>query len=732
MKINVKFIWLSLIGVCALGFILIYRVNLTPNAFSIEVVSPQQADTYQLFYDIGRGFNEVDSISAMLDLSAKTAVVHFFGFPAQEVKTFRIDPGTRPRQVVIKAIKAQHEFHRLGMRIPLYIWTGDALRKDFRPLHNIEALTLTDQGLALTATGDDPYFAFQGEMNDVHAHISGHILRIRVLLFALFAGSAIIMLVVSHLLLRLIQRRAIRLGTLLVFTGIAGFLLVKASYLVYPDIVFTYPFITFDGFQWIHDSLHYLGDDVTISFRNPALPLIIALLKLLGVENLLPLLTVCLLFLFFLFLYRFLSLYFDHAAVLLTVLFLFFNFRLHTFFDYILADQWAITFQLIACYYLAKASAHNRNLILFGVFAAISFLFQYAIGFLSLAFILYWLVELFPKSENRRVLLRYSLISVACGLLIIAPNFIYKWLKFGTPLFSRVTHFQLVKLHFFGLFYYFVNYWAFFGIPVAVIAVYGFFKAFHAKAHIWLLVYTGFFSYFIFWMLLYEWLDVRFLLYLVQFIAFFLAQGIETFTNSYVLRAPNIIPKGILLCVMLPYCFLCGLHDQESPFTSNLLPLTPQNVLEFKQQPVTRWGSNIIINPEHLSMRIITDEVPGFEFLRFSYYQKHRRQFNYTSNLEKLELQQIHEAALKDKGPHYTIRICGSIVNEYFSSMRKKIIFRRDIYQCHEPADFSLYWQHDELASRETVLYKGILYQLIDNNMMERSSDDVSVNSKDF
>src|SRR5712671_2656366 len=84
---------------------------------------------------------------------------------------------------------------------------------------------------------------------------------------------------------------------------VAGaFLVWKASHLLYPDLAFTYPFITYDGFQWILDSDFYVGKDVTTTFRNPGLPLVIALLGKLGATRYLPLLTTALLGVFFVYL----------------------------------------------------------------------------------------------------------------------------------------------------------------------------------------------------------------------------------------------------------------------------------------------------------------------------------------------------------------------------------------------------------------------------------------------
>lgn len=149
--------------VLLIGMLAVSRIHLTPNALSIEVLAPEQADLYQVFYDLGRGFNETDSISTTIQAGKLRATVHLFGFPALQITSFRINPGARPGTIRIASITLQHEFHRLRVRLPLHRWSGEQLIADFTPLHHFRDFTLTDEGLALTSTGNDPYFAYHGE-----------------------------------------------------------------------------------------------------------------------------------------------------------------------------------------------------------------------------------------------------------------------------------------------------------------------------------------------------------------------------------------------------------------------------------------------------------------------------------------------------------------------------------------------------------------------------------------
>ena len=148
---------------------LVYGINLTPNALSIEVerMQPEEEDLYQVYYNRGGGFNETDSIIATTRPDERQATIHFSGFPALQVKSLRIDPGKREAAIRIASITLQHEYRGLKMRVPLYQWTGEKLITDFTPLHHIRDWALTEQGLSLMSTGDDPYFVYRNNWQTI-------------------------------------------------------------------------------------------------------------------------------------------------------------------------------------------------------------------------------------------------------------------------------------------------------------------------------------------------------------------------------------------------------------------------------------------------------------------------------------------------------------------------------------------------------------------------------------
>src|SRR5438128_1222381 len=382
-----------------------------------------------------------------------------------------------------------------------------------------------------------------------------------------------------------------------VLVAAGAFLVWKASPLIYPDLAITYPFITFDGFQWILDADFYAGRDVTTAFRNPGLPLVIALLGKVGATRYLPLLTTALLAIFVLYLALLLMRErYRPWVVAVTVLLVFFNYTLQTTFDFVLADQWAMTLQLAAIYHLRRAKDDLRHLFAFVIMAALSFHFQYAIAWLTPAFLYCWFVEIRPADGPLRHADRIALAAVALGLVLVAPPFLYKWKHVGDPLFSKVTQFGLVRPHFFGMPYYAVNLLAYFGLPAAVVAVYGFFRSLGRSG------FAGFMSlcflcWAAFWVFLYSWLDSRFILYAVPFVAVALAEGLERIDVPALMSfRTQTLPRALLGCALVPMALLYSLYDRGSPFAAQLLPITPQNALAFGVVPITTWEANVTID----------------------------------------------------------------------------------------------------------------------------------------
>ncbi|RJP74840.1 MAG: hypothetical protein C4522_22280 [Desulfobacteraceae bacterium] len=486
-------------------------------------------------------------------------------------------------------------------------------------------------------------------------------------------------------------------GTIvIVFILMIVFLFYKSFYLFYPDLAFTYPFKSFDSYQWISDALLYAGYNIDISYRNPGLPILIALLMKIGFPNLLPVLSQLLLVVFFIYLTCFLRRYFEDGIVAVTILFFFFNFSIQTFFDYVLADQWAVTLQLIAIYYLSGVKENRLYLIPFVIFASLSFLFQFAVGFLLPAFVIYFIFECRHVIRNEKRFYALSFVTVCLALAIIAPNLIYKWIRFGTPFYSQVNPFQLVQFHLFGIPYYGINYVSFFGLPVAVFSIYGMFTSL-AKRDIWILIHIGVLSSFLFWILFYTWLDVRFLLYFLPFLPFYFANGLKKSGLIVFVKGYESGKKNAAIAAILVFCTLYGLHDKKNPFERSRLPILPFLIVTFPTEPVSKWEGNLTILPQKASI-VLDGDMLSF----FRYYRKHRKEFKKNdSDRERMMLQSIHNEAIKRFGTDYIIEECGYEKADYYSQMKRKILFQRDPVPCGKGGDVRLIIGAGEVADYE-------------------------------
>lgn len=488
------------------------------------------------------------------------------------------------------------------------------------------------------------------------------------------------------------------------------FIVYKSFYLLYPDLAFTYPFVSFDGFQWLADGLYSAGHNLESTYRNPGLPLVVALLNNLGILNALPIVHAALLGIFFMYLTRFLRLFFPVEAVALTILFLFFNFKVQTFFDYILADPWAVTLQLVSMFYLYKAESNPRMLVPAYLAAGLSFMFQYAVAFTFPVYLVhaYELLKSHRHSGKQKV--AYLSAAVLLVLTIVLPNFVYRWITFGNPLYSKVVHFELVVPHFFASIYYGFGFFSFFGIPAAVAIIIGFFAGLREKGVV-SLIYLQALCYVVFWVFLYAWHDVRFILYMLPCCAFFLAYCVDRFKIAgwYAWRdAP--LQRKIVAYAILPLLLSFGFHHQGGPFTSNLLPLTPQAELVLANEPITSWPGNETINLTTMHIRYHTEiaDMPGFSFLAHYWYL--RNNVNPVALTEYKELSRIHALSQAACGEAYRIRSAGTLSTDYTSVMRRKLTLHREVEPTYAAAQLVLVRPADPATG--TVLFSGEYYKL--------------------
>ena len=236
----------------------------------------------------------------------------------------------------------------------------------------------------------------------------------------------------------------------IVFSLIGLFLTMRSYFLIYPDLNLFYPFTGTDSFDWIANGLYYSGkSEVFFSFRPPAIPLLVAFLEKINILNWLPAINQAILFFFYFFIYKTLRLFFTKTTALLTVILLFFNFFLHNYSLYLLADLYATLFIFAGYYYYLKSKYNPKNYIWASFLWTVSFFIQYAFVFVLPAIIINFLLK-----RKKDILNKKLIVAAIIPIVSIITFFLFKKLIFGDFLYSSVTHVGLINFHLDGIFFY--------------------------------------------------------------------------------------------------------------------------------------------------------------------------------------------------------------------------------------------------------------------------------------
>lgn len=358
---------------------------------------------------------------------------------------------------------------------------------------------------------------------------------------------------------------------MLIWFGIAALCFARAALATVPGdnhtFIAGYTYFTNDSYDWIANGIG-LFSDVPYSVRNVGLSLIIRVLYFANSLWLLPFVNQL----------AFLLLLWSIVEITkqvtqrrwtgyVVLALLMWNYSVQQFSLLILSDYYALAFVALATVWILR-----KKFALSSAALAVSALFQ------NFAFFLYplWFVAiayyLRPQLRQRR--LKQFLIALVPLVAIQLPWLIYKFVTFGSPLFSRSDQFALLRPNLNSMGFYLVNGYSLFGL-VAVLAVLGYIwkRPRFTRPILFLaanLVIAG-----LFWLVVYEWNDRRFLLYLLPFIYPLFGYGLlQLFPGRVKLWQP-------LLLVLLAFPSFISLG---SALRYNYLPLTPWQGVEFSVQ----------------------------------------------------------------------------------------------------------------------------------------------------
>jgi glycosyltransferase involved in cell wall biosynthesis len=302
----------------------------------------------------------------------------------------------------------------------------------------------------------------------------------------------------------------------------------------FRDFMDTYKYIIIDSYDWIANGVNVF-ENKFISFRNPALPLIIKLLWHFNLMSLLPVINHIFLVAMIYYIVRIMDkLEIKKYIQIYPLSIIIFNNYINNYANYIMADLLAVTVITISFYYLLQKKWKLSCLIL-----GISSLFQ-NFGLLLLpVWMIYYVVE--TKQLHLRRILTVKFVKKAAVLTVIAllpniPWFIYKLFIWGDPLYTKVKQFELLTLHFDTVLYYIVAFSSIFSIFSTLILLSGTIKNIAQKKirEVYIFIISIIYVLF-FWVLLYNWATRRFLFYLIPFLIPLIGYYINQINLSHVI-----------------------------------------------------------------------------------------------------------------------------------------------------------------------------------------------------
>lgn len=287
----------------------------------------------------------------------------------------------------------------------------------------------------------------------------------------------------------------------------------------------TYKFVNPDSYDWIANGMR-LFESNEITFRNPGLVFIIKILSSLNLLCLLPFINEVvwggILYIVFKITRNLVK---NSIFPYVIVLIMFLNYSLQGFSHYILADYYAIFFVAISAFHFLKGNSAMAFLFLgfsclfqnFGYFLLpVWFIFTYCCDENILKLRNLSKVRQFTKYLKKNIfrLMYYLVLFLNLNLLWFA----YKFIIFGNPLHTKILQFELLTLNFNSTLFYSVNFYTVFGIPFFIFLWFVIFKFRDYKRNLKVIfVLASYMVTFVFWCLVYEWNDRRFLLYLIPF-----------------------------------------------------------------------------------------------------------------------------------------------------------------------------------------------------------------------
>ncbi|HHX43562.1 MAG TPA: hypothetical protein GX714_06185 [Chloroflexi bacterium] len=365
--------------------------------------------------------------------------------------------------------------------------------------------------------------------------------------------------------------RALARPTIAVAMVLFGASLVNGFALIYDDLNLHYPFMFPDSYDWIANGLYHAGYAVRFTARAPGLPLIIAALTRADALRFLPFVNLAVMLGVLATCYRLYARAVAGPAALVAVTLLYASYFFHSFPFWVLADLYCLLFIALSLHEFLGAREAPRRYVTSALYLGVSAAFQYAGIVLLPAYGLVWFL-----CRRRTPAWRYLGLAAVTLAVTLAPWMLYRWVAFGDPLYSHVEQVQLVRWHLDSIPFYLFNTVGAVGIVACVIALVGLISALRrGRDETLLLMILVLAGNILFWVLLYDWNERRFVLYWLVPIYYLVAHGVraaQTVARPGRWRWP--LTTGLVVVLAL-YANL----DVGSPLSVDRIALSPRHHL---------------------------------------------------------------------------------------------------------------------------------------------------------
>ncbi|MEO8197622.1 MAG: hypothetical protein ABI689_12985 [Thermoanaerobaculia bacterium] len=363
------------------------------------------------------------------------------------------------------------------------------------------------------------------------------------------------------------------------------------------DLTWCYPYMGPDSWDWLANGLHWSGVPVPSTYRPPGLPLVITLLHRLQALPLLPYLNFAMLGLAAVLLHRLVRLRHSPLVAALAALLFVSNGSLFGYTRYIMGEVWTLPFLLAATLAFVGAADEPRKYVGCALFLSLSFLFHYAGVIVGIAFALALLVH-----RREALATRWPWRALLAALPLPAIWLVVRALHNRSSTNAHLVEY-LIHPSFHNVWYFVVVATALLGLALLPLYLAGLSRLLLVRAHRispWaqavlfpLLLLTVFFT------LIYDWADKRFLYYLFPFAVAVAAEGLAMlidYARGGRLRA---IGAGAILALMLMW------NRIPYPDSSHrLLALSPREFVDL----VEGWPGSRVHTEAAWSLALFTTD----------------------------------------------------------------------------------------------------------------------------